>query len=252
MCEKDPKHKSCTECPQYDGMKCTATDFTLGDRDEVLHQEHRRGFICLDTGEAELKGDAAIQWTAEQERLSQEKGYKSCVEMWAAEGKQVKSGFLIDEGNEHMEPLLQISNDPGPVKLTFQYEENAKSVDDTMYHPNSATADCISDMLHKGEGGPFTNVFTADSPSSECPSHREGPPQKGKTDENEGSHNALRLSCIRHPEARCDNCKKSQKEDGKLHCYQWGIQILMPHRPCEKWALDPAKIKTDDQKEEPS
>lgn len=110
MCEKEPKHKSCTDCPQYDGMKCTATDFTLGDRDEVLHQENRRGFICLDTGEAELKGDAAIQWTAEQERLRQEKGYNSCEEMWAAEGKQVKSGFCLDEDNKEIQPVMIISH----------------------------------------------------------------------------------------------------------------------------------------------
>ena len=60
MCENQPEPRSCTTCPKYDGMKCTATDFTLGDRDEVLYQEHRRGFICLDTGEAELKGDAVL------------------------------------------------------------------------------------------------------------------------------------------------------------------------------------------------
>lgn len=126
MCEKEPKRRSCTECPQYDGMKCTATDFTLGPRDDVLQQEHRRGFICLDTGDAELRGDAVLQWTAEQERLCQVRGYKSVEEMWAAEGKQVKSGFRIDEGNEHLEPVLQVSDGPGPVKLTFQYEENAK------------------------------------------------------------------------------------------------------------------------------
>ena len=195
MCEKEPKHKSCTECPQYDGMTCAATDMVLGEREQVLQEEHRRGFICLDTGEAELKGEDAMHWGAEQERLWREQGFYSIRDMWKAAAKQVQD----------------VWND-----------------------------------------GPAINVSPAGSPSSECPSLREGPPQKGKTDENEGSHNALRLSCIMHPEARCDNCRKSQKEDGKLHCYQWGIQILMPHRPCEKWALDPAKIKTDDQKEVPS
>ena len=99
---------------------------------------------------------------------------------------------------------------------------NAKSVDDTMYHPNSATMDCIVDMLQKGEGGPFTSVFTGSkmpdgiihmvdcnpahaqfqyrpeslpkyvgSPSSECPSLREGPPQKGKIDESSPSDTSL-------------------------------------------------------------
>jgi len=190
MCEKEPKRRSCTTCPQYDGMKCTATDFKLGDRDEVLHQENRRGFICLDTGEAELKGDAAIQWTAEQERLSQEKGYKSCVEMWAAEGKQVKSGFLIDEDNEHLEPLLQVSG----------------------------------------------------SPSSESPSLRDGPPQKGKIAENRHLHNTTRCSLIRNLEAHCGNCNKSHTEGDRLVCDKWGLQdILMPYRPCEKWAADPSK-----------
>lgn len=263
MCEKEPKHRSCTECPQYDGMKCTATDFTLGPRDEVLQQEHRRGFICLDTGEAELKGDAVLQWTEEQERLRQEKGYKSVDEMWAAEGKQVKSGFRIDEDNKELEPMLQISNDPGPVKLTFQYEEE----------PKSATADCIADMLHKGEGGPFTNVFTgakmpdgiihmvdcnpahaqfqyrpealpkyAGSPSSECPSRRDGPPQKGKIAENSHLHNTTRCILIRNPEAHCGNCNKSHTEGDRLVCDKWGLQdILMPYRPCEKWAVDPSK-----------
>lgn len=319
MCEKEPKRRSCTECPQYDGMKCTATDFTLGDRDEVLQQEHRRGFICLDTGEAELKGDAVLQWTAEQERLSQEKGYKSCEEMWAAEDKQVKYGLRIDEDNEHLEPVLHVSNDPGPVKLTFQYEENAKSVDDTMYHPNqpenqkwytvearanigvdldllrehnpnirviraselekSATTDCIADMLHKGEGGPLTSVFTgskmpdgiihmvdcnpahaqfqyrpealpkyAGSPSSECPSRRDGPPQKGKITENRHLHNTLRCALIRNPEAHCGNCKKSHTEGDRLVCDKWGLQdILMPYRPCEKWALEPLKVRAEEQ-----
>lgn len=51
MCEQEPERRSCTECQQYDGMRCTATDFTLGPRDEVLQQEHRRGFICIDTRE---------------------------------------------------------------------------------------------------------------------------------------------------------------------------------------------------------
>jgi len=205
MCEKEPKRRSCTTCPQYDGMKCTATDFTLGARDEVLQQEHRRGFICLDTGEAELKGDAAIQWTAEQERLSQEKGYKSCVEMWAAEGKQVKSGFLIDEDNEHLEPLLQVS--------------------------------C--------------------SPSSESPSLRDGPPQKGKITENRHLHNTLRTALVRNPEIHCGNCKKSHKEGNRLVCDKWGIQnILMPQRTCEKWAFrattDLSSLLVHDHNEAPS
>lgn len=270
MCEKEPKHKSCTTCPQYDGMKCTATDFALGDRDEVLHQEHRRGFICLDTGEAELKGDAVLQWTVEQERLSQEKGYKSVEEMWAAEGKQVMCGFRIDKDNKHLEPLAQISNGPGPVKLTFQYEENAKSVDDTMYHPNSVTADCIADMLHKGEGGAFTSMFTgskmpdgiihmvdcnpahaqfqyrpealpkyAGSPSSECPSRRDGPPQKGKIGQNMVQYTANRLAAMRDPDGTCDKCSHCQ--DG--YCHQWHMQIHMPHIPCGYWRL--GKNKAD-------
>lgn len=190
MCEKEPKRRSCTECPQYDGMKCTATDFTLGDRDEVLYQEHRRGFICLDTGEAELKGDAVLQWTAAQERLCQEKGYKSVEEMWDAEGKQVKSGFHINEDNKELEPMLQVSNE---------------------------------------------SASTAGSPSSECPSLREGPPQKGKIDD----HNALRLEILRHPEATCLNCNKSHREGLRLVCDKWGLQdILMPQRTCKKWDLN--------------
>ena len=225
MCEKEPKRRSCTTCPQYDGMKCTATDFTLGDRDEVLQQEHRRGFICLDTGEAELKGDAVLQWTAEQERLSQEKGYKSVNEMWATEGKQVKSGFRLDWDNKHMEPVLQVSN--------------AKSVDDTMYHPNSATADCIADMLHKGEGGPFTNVFTVPSPSSECPSLREGPPQKGKIGQSMVQYTANRLAAMRDPDGTCDKCSHCQ--DG--YCHQWHMQIHLPDIPCGYWSL--GKNKAD-------
>ena len=215
MCEKEPKRRSCTECPQYDGMKCTATDFTLGARDEVLQQEHRRGFICLDTGEAELKGDAVLQWTESQERLRQEKGYKSCEEMWAAEGKQVKSGFRIDEDNEQLEPMLQVSNGPGPVKLTFQYEEK--------------------------EPG---------SPSSECPSRREGPPQKGKIAENKAVHNSQRLSVTLSPDATCDNCNKSHTEGDRLVCDRWGLQnILMPYRPCEKWSRNMrASLSTDKDK----
>lgn len=288
MCEKEPKRKSCTECPQYDGMVCSATSMVMGPRGLILQEEHRRGFICLDTGEAELKGDGVLEWTVEQERLRQEKGYKSVEDMWDAEGKQVKSGFRLDEDNEHLEPTLQISNDPGPVKLTFQYEDNAKSVDDTMYHPNqsenqqwytadaranigvdldllrehnpnikvvraselkkSATADCIADMLHKGEGGPFTNVFTAGSPSSECPSLRDGPPQKGKIAENKDVHNSQRLSVTLSPADTCYNCKKSHTEGDRLVCDKWGLQnILMPHRLCAKWALDPLKVLAEEQ-----
>lgn len=263
MCEKEPKRRSCTECPQYDGMKCTATDFTLGDRDEVLQQEHRRGFICLDTGEAELKGDAVLQWTAEQERLSQEKGYKSCEEMWDAEDKQVKYGFRIDEDNEHLEPVLHVSNDPGPIKLTFQYEENAKSVDDTMYHPNQpknqqwytveARANIGVDLDLLREHNPNIKVIRASdleagSPSSECPSLRDGPPQKGKIVENNHLHNTLRCALIRNPEAHCGNCKKSHTEGGRLVCDKWGLQnILMPYRPCEKWAFDPPKVRAEEQ-----
>lgn len=214
MCEKEPKRRSCTECPQYDGMTCAATDMVLGEREQVLQEEHRRGFICLDTGEAELKGEAAMYWAVEQERLSQEKGYKSVEEMWAAEVKQVKSGVHIDEDNEQLEPLLQISNDPGPVKLTFQYEEK--------------------------EPG---------SPSSECPSRRDGPPQKGKIAENKSVHNSQHLSVTRSPDDTCGNCKKSHTEGGRLVCDKWGLQnILMPYRLCAKWALDPLKVRAEEQK----
>lgn len=75
---------------------------------------------------------------------------------------------------------------------------NAKSVDDTMYHPN-VVAD--STDLHSATVWPpkESNTFKmtirlvdsddspAGSPSSECPSLREGPPQKGKIDENSPS-----------------------------------------------------------------
>ena len=294
MCEKEPKRRSCTECPQYDGMKCSATDFTLGDRDEVLYQEHRRGFICLDTGEAELKGDAAIQWTAEQERLSLEKGYKSCEEMWAAEGKQVKAGFRIDKDNEHLEPLAQISNGPGPVKLTFQYEEkakatdwpqykglecratdawtsdngtllqaaNAKSVDDTMYHPNQpenqqwytveARANIGVDLDLLREHNPNIKVIRASELEAGSPSEEVHPvgmdtPRKGKIVENNHLHNTLRCALIRNPEAHCGNCKKSHTEGDRLVCDKWGLRdILMPYRPCEKWAFDPLKVRAEE------
>lgn len=190
MCEKGSNQRSCTTCPKYDGMKCTAADMLMGDREQVLQQEHRRGFICLDTGEAELKGDAVLQWTAEQERLRQEKGYKSCEEMWDAEGKQVKSGVHIDEDNEHLEPILQISNEPG-------------------------------------------------SPSSECPSLREGPPQKGKIGQNMVQYTANRQAAMRDPDGTCDKCSHCQ--DG--YCYQWHMQIRMPHIPCGYWSL--GKNKAD-------
>lgn len=154
MSEKEPKRRSCTTCPQYDGASCEATGVWLGDKNRVLQDERRHGFICHDTGETEA---------------------------------------MLDNITSRL-------------------------VDDTMYHPNSATADCIVDMLRKGEGGPFTSVFPgakmpdgiihmvdcspahvqfqyrpeallkyAGSPSSECPSLREGPPQKGKIDENNPS-----------------------------------------------------------------
>jgi hypothetical protein len=117
-----------------------------------------------------------------------------------------------------------------------------------MYHPSSATADCIADMLHKGEGGPFTSVFTAGSPSSECPSLREGPPQKGKIAENKAVHNSQRLSVTLSPDDTCYNCKKSHTEGGRLVCDKWGLQdILMPHRLCAKWALDPLKVRAEEQ-----
>lgn len=112
---------------------------------------------------------------------------------------------------------------------------NAKSVDDTMYHPNSATTDCIVDILHKGEGGPFNSVFTAPSPSSECPSLREGPPQKGKIGENSGLPGALEW----RSETTCLNCRKSHREGLRLVCDRWGIQnILMPQRTCDAWKFD--------------
>ena len=130
MCEKEPKRNSCTECPQYDGMTCAATDMVLGEREQVLQEERRRGFICLDTGEAELKGEAAMHWGAEQERLWREQGFHSISDMWKAQGKRVSEGW----------------ND-----------------------------------------GPAIVVSPAGSPSSECPSLREGPPQKGKIDENSPS-----------------------------------------------------------------
>lgn len=249
MCEKEPKRRSCTTCPQYDGMKCTATDFTLGDRDEVLQQEHRRGFICLDTGEADLKGDAVLQWTVEQERLSQEKGYKSVEEMWTDEGKKVKCGFYTDRDNKHLEPVLQVAN--------------AKSVDDTMYHPNQqenqqwytveARANIGVDLDLLREHNPNIKVIRASdleagSPSSECPSRRDGPPQKGKIDENKAVHNRQRLSVTLSPVDTCGNCKKSHTEGDRLVCDKWGIQnILMPHRLCAKWALDPLKVRAKEQ-----
>ena len=134
MCENQPKPRSCITCPKYDGMQCTATDFTLGPRDEVLQEEHRRGFICIDTGEAELKGDAAMKWAVEQQRCSEEQGFRSVSEMWEAQGKRVSEGW---------------------------------------------------------SDGPAVVVSPAGSPSSECPSLREGPPQKGKIDENNPSDTSL-------------------------------------------------------------
>jgi hypothetical protein len=82
----------------------------------------------------------------------------------------------------------------------------------------------------------------AGSPSSECPSLREGPPQKGKIDD----HNSLRLEILRHPEASCLNCNKSHREGLRLVCYRWGLKdILMPQRTCERWALDPSKVRAE-------
>lgn len=120
--------------------------------------------------------------------------------------------------------------------------ENSKSVDDTMYHPSSATADCIADMLHKGEGGPFTNVFTAGSPSSECPSLREGPPQKGKIGQNMVQYTTNRLAAMRNPDGTCDKCSYCQ--DG--YCYQWHMQIHMPHIPCGYWSTESSFFTTLD------
>lgn len=127
MCENQPEPRSCTTCPKYDGMKCTAADMLMGDREQVLQEEHRRGFICVDTGEAELKGDAAMKWAVEQQRCSEIQGFRSVTEMWEAQGKRVLEGW---------------------------------------------------------HDGPAVVVSPAGSPSSECPSLREGPPQKGKIDEN--------------------------------------------------------------------
>lgn len=247
MCENQPEPRSCTTCPKYDGMKCTAADMLMGDREQVLQEEHRRGFICVDTGEVELKGDGVLEWTAEQERLRQEKGYKSCEEMWDAEGKQVKCGFRIDEDNEELEPVLQVSNGPGPIKLTFQYEENAKSVDDTMYHPNQpenqqwytveARANIGVDLDLLREHNPNIKVIRASeleagSPSSECPSLREGPPQKGKIDQNMVQYTANRLAAMRDPDGTCNKC--SHCKDG--YCHQWHMHIHMPHIPCGYWS----------------
>lgn len=154
MCEKEPKRRSCTECPQYDGAVCKATGIWLGGKELILHQEARRGFICLDTEEAELKEDAALKF----------------AEVWAED-----------------------------------HDKIAKSVDDTMYHPNvvADSTDLHSATVcpHK-EGNTFKMTIrlvdsddsAAGSPSSECPSCKEGPPQKGKIDENNPSDATLILS----------------------------------------------------------
>lgn len=196
MWEKEPKCRSCTTCPQYDGAVCQATGIWLGDKELILHQEARRGFICLDTKEAELKGDAALKF----------------AEVWADD-----------------------------------HDKIAKSVDDTMYHPNVVVD---STDLHSVTVCPpkESNTFkmtirlvdsddsAAGSPSSECPSRREGPPQKGKIDD----HNSLRLEILRHQEATCRNCNKSHYEGLRLVCDKWGLQdIKMPERTCEEWRRDP-------------
>ena len=298
MCEKEPKRRSCTTCPQYDGATCQATGFELGDKETVLASENRRGFICVDTGEGTphntfvmttrivdsepdaksvdypkdnpntdwpqyngLECRATDAWTGGRDSttiVADSADLKEVTVSPPMPEHEVSIEFSLDEGTK-----TQISNSPGPVRLTFQYEEE----------PKSATADCISDMLHKGEGGPFTNVFTgakmpdgiihmvdcnpahaqfqyrpeslpkyAGSPSSECPSRREGPPQKGKIDD----HNALRMGILRHPEATCLNCNKSHREGLRLVCDRWGLQnIQMPQRTCEKWALGLPKVRAE-------
>jgi hypothetical protein len=83
---------------------------------------------------------------------------------------------------------------------------NAKSVDDTMYHPNvvadSADLHSVTGWPHK-ESNTFKMTFrlvdsddsAAGSPSSECPSLQEGPPQKGKIEDSDPLETGVIVKC---------------------------------------------------------